>query len=81
MAPQFDFPAMVRLGNILATADKGKLSIWLTNLIKPAKNTGVDGEKYEQKMFKVEDAPTILDSQESLKASQFAGKQAKVAGV
>lgn len=58
---------IVWLRNMLATAYNGKLSIWLTNLIKTANTVDVDEEKYDQKMFKVQNALTLLASQEALR--------------
>lgn len=51
---------------MLATARNGKLNIWLTNLIKTANTVDVDEEKYDQKIFKLQNALTLLDRQEAL---------------
>ena len=68
---------------MLATAYNGKLNIWLTNLIKIANTVDVDEEKYDQKTFKVQDALTLLDSQEafgylSLKLETYSDRQSSV---
>lgn len=51
---------------MLATACNGKLNIWLTKLIKTANTVDVDEEKYDQKIFKLQNALTLLDHQEAL---------------